>query len=211
MNLEYIIGNNTNGANPFKIFDALESFSGAKIEWAIKRMPYQAFMNSAYWFAVSSVAKSRAGMRCQVCNNPEGIQTHHRTYDTHGKEHLNMMDLVVLCALCHGLFHGHSNDLQQLKDKVVKPKVGRIAKRTIIPHTEEDLKLPDTPIVILTKELVANCRANGGFTNSTLRALGLTRQEMKAGWPARLIGKQMTNAEYRAAAEGRYIYNSGRL
>ena len=65
--------------------------------------------------------------------------------------------------------------------------------------------------VVLTRELINACRANGSFTNATLRALGMRRSNMMPGWPARLVGKEMSKDDYRKACEGKFLYNSGRL
>jgi replicative DNA helicase len=51
-------------------------------------------------------ALSRAGHRCQVCNSPDKLDVHHRTYERVGQEQLD--DLTVLCDRCHGLFHEHT-------------------------------------------------------------------------------------------------------
>jgi hypothetical protein len=207
MNLNYILNKRTDGANPFKIFAELSKFDKDALAFGIKRMSYQAFLLSSYWFAVASTAKSRAGMRCQVCNCPDKIQVHHRTYDTHGYEHLNMMDLVVLCDNCHGLFHGHQPPEyvpQRLRTR--EPKV-KLPKNLVIPHSDADVSIPDGEVIILTRELVDNCRANGSFTNATLNAFGLSKP-LVSGWTFRLIGKQMTREKYREAREGRFIYRA---
>jgi hypothetical protein len=206
--LDYVIANRTSGANPFKIFESLKGLDSAALCWAIKRMPYSEFLKSSYWFAVSTVAKSRSGMRCQVCNSGSGIQVHHRTYDTHGREHENMLDLVVLCENCHGLFHGH------IDSNFVPPKPpsnGHAKKCRTIPHSESDIFVPEseTGSIILTKELIDNCRANGSFTNATLRALGLTKATMTKGWTHRLLGTPIPQDAYRRAVEGKFVYSSG--
>lgn len=211
MKLEYIIAKRTGGANPFKIWEAIQKADKTAIKWAIKRMPYSCFLESAYWLAVSSVAKSRVKMRCQVCNSADGIAVHHRTYDSHGEEHENMHDLVVLCDNCHGLFHGHMparlppRALSDEHDR--KPK---IKQRLVIPHADVSSEMPEGDTITLTRELVDRCRTNGTFTNASLRALGQTKP-LLAGWPMRLIGKVLTRAQYHEALEGRFIYRSGPL
>lgn len=222
MNFKYVLSPKTHGANPFKIFDSLSGMDQEALRNSILAMPYKEFMGTAYWFAVSMVCKSRAGMRCQVCNSGAGIQTHHRTYDTHGAEHRNMMDLVVLCARCHGVFHGGITveyqapkpsqpiviyePMRERRERKVKRRKGYV-----IPHTEADLVMPDGEIITLTRELIYRCQTdNGGITNATIRALGVP-VPLLAGWPIRLEGKQLTRAQYREALEGRFIYNSGSL
>lgn len=63
MNLEYLVGSKTNGANPFKIWKALADYDADKLAFVVKRMPYPVFIRSAYWFAVATKAKANAGMR----------------------------------------------------------------------------------------------------------------------------------------------------
>ena len=41
--------------------------------------------------------------RCAICNSPDNIQVHHRTYERLGQERLS--DLIPLCDDCHSLFH----------------------------------------------------------------------------------------------------------
>lgn len=108
MTIEFPIANRPKAANAFQIFEEIGQLPQSTAEALcseIKRMEYQAFLASAYWFAVSTVVKSRAGNRCQLCNNPQGIQAHHRSYQHHGREHLHMEDLTVLCDACHTLHH----------------------------------------------------------------------------------------------------------
>lgn len=116
-------------------------------------------------------------MRCQVCNSSNNIQAHHRTYDTHGREHLHMNDLVVLCEICHGLFHGHSNTSPVIRQFVVRPKREKIPR--VAPHLASDIVIPEGNEIILTKQLIDSCRANGAFTNATLRGFGLKRPTLE--------------------------------
>jgi hypothetical protein len=201
MDINYTLRKKTDGANPFRIFEGLSKLDPQAIAFGIKRMAYQDFLNSAYWFAVSSVAKATAKMRCQVCNSGHQISTHHRTYDTHGFEHLNMVDLVVLCSNCHGLFHGHLAQAPTNGRKAYSPKIGR---HFVVPH--EPVVVPEDDPIVLTMDLINDCRANGSFTNATLRAFGMTRRKMTVGWIGRLVGTAMSNESYRLAAEGRFIY-----
>lgn len=63
---------------------------------------HDARIHSPEWEAMSRRAKERAGFRCQVCNSPRRLETHHRTYERLGHERDD--DLIVLCHECHGLF-----------------------------------------------------------------------------------------------------------
>lgn len=208
-----MIRQKSGGANPFSLFTALKSINPDALCFAIRRMPYAIFLQSNYWFAVSMTVKSKAGMRCQVCNCPDGIQVHHRDYSNHGREHLNMEDLVVLCSNCHGLFHGHKTFVPpplRLRDEQRTSKF-KLPKNFVVPHDPSEIVVPESDPIVLTNELVNACRANGSFTNATLRALGLKRRDVTSGWVSRLIGTTISREKYREAQEGKFIYKSGRL
>jgi 5-methylcytosine-specific restriction endonuclease McrA len=74
----------------------------------IRGMEYQDFLRTPYWKAIAAHSKFKAGYRCQVCNSPYDLATHHRNYAIHGFEHAHMYELVVLCNACHSKFHGQT-------------------------------------------------------------------------------------------------------
>lgn len=189
MNIDYLVRTRTNGANPFTIFDFCSKVDQSILELRIKQLPYEVFLSTAYWFSVSQTAKANAGMRCQVCNGCNELNVHHRTYDTHGREHSNMMDLVVLCSRCHGLFHGH------------------VERKPIKELDIDDGTIPDSDPVILTSRLVEMCRTEkGGFTNSTLDSLNVPRRGMTRGWAKRLIGTSVSRENFIKAVNGRIVF-----
>jgi replicative DNA helicase len=63
---------------------------------------YHEYLQSDQWKSIRLLALKRAGHRCQVCNNPEHLDAHHRTYERLGAEHLD--DVTILCGNCHDLF-----------------------------------------------------------------------------------------------------------
>lgn len=69
----------------------------------LKLMPYEEYLNTLEWAEKRAQALDRAKYRCQVCNSPDGLQVHHRTYENKGDE--KPEDLTVLCGKCHGLYH----------------------------------------------------------------------------------------------------------
>lgn len=73
----------------------------------IKNMEYQSFLKTPYWKAIAAHTKYKAGYRCQVCNSPYDLVTHHRNYGVHGFEHFYIQDLTVLCNNCHSKFHNY--------------------------------------------------------------------------------------------------------
>lgn len=70
-----------------------------------KSMDYYEFLKTPYWKAVSQYKKYKAGFKCNLCNDKEHLQTHHRTYTIRGMEHAKLEDLIVLCHDCHAKFH----------------------------------------------------------------------------------------------------------
>ena len=64
---------------------------------------YRAYLRSPEWQELRKAALKRAGGRCQVCNNPERLEVHHRTYERIFEETLD--DLTVLCRRCHETHH----------------------------------------------------------------------------------------------------------
>jgi len=211
MTLEYIVGRKTDGANPFHIFEELPAWDADTLASAINKLSYSEFLKSAYWFAVSTVVKARAGMRCQVCNSVNGIGAHHRTYSIHGREHLNMGDLTALCSNCHGLFHGHITSHRERHRQKKEPRIARErrSKEVVRPHTEADIVIPDEDPIRLTRELIDRCRTDAwAFTNATAKALGMTRGQLLHGWVRRMEGATISREKYREAVEGRFIYRA---
>lgn len=173
-------------------------------------MKYQEYLQSEYWNAVSKAVKARANYKCQVCNSPHDLNAHHRTYDHRGQEMQHLDDLVCLCRRCHGVFHGKIEPPAPEKQVVVeRPKKGR----GIINHTEVESHMPpnDGKPIVLDRELMIRLRTDKyGFTNATLRVLGI-KAPLVAGWVGRLYGTEISREQFKAALEGRYIFNSGRL
>lgn len=64
---------------------------------------YARHLKTTKWNQTRKAALQRAGYRCQVCNSPDSLNVHHRTYERLGHEH--PMDLTVLCRVCHKIFH----------------------------------------------------------------------------------------------------------
>lgn len=206
MSIKYLISPRTDGANPFQTFSSIKDSDKNDLAFQLKSLSYSDFLKTGYWFAVSHTAKARAGMRCQVCNQTDGIQVHHRTYATHGYEHDNMNDLTVLCSDCHGLFHGHKEVKQE--SKVRKERKRRDGTRRI-DYVAEPVAVPDGLSFVLTSKMINDCRTNGSFTNATLNALGAPCP-LIAGWIHRLTGTVIRRENYIKAIDGRGLYRKPR-
>lgn len=64
---------------------------------------YEAYLQSPEWQQRRKAALERAEYRCQICNSPQRLDAHHRTYERLGNE--EPADLTVLCRACHDTFH----------------------------------------------------------------------------------------------------------
>lgn len=65
-------------------------------------MDYQLYLQTYDWHIKRSAALKRAGYRCQVCNSPDNLNAHHRTYERLGNEQEG--DITILCTDCHALY-----------------------------------------------------------------------------------------------------------
>lgn len=70
---------------------------------SLATMPYSAYLETDHWQSVRAKALRRAGRRCQVCGARGRLDCHHNTYARRGCERTS--DVVVLCRVCHDLFH----------------------------------------------------------------------------------------------------------
>lgn len=82
-----------------------------------RKSSYQAHLASPYWKSVRKLVKERDGHRCVLCNTPEDLTVHHRTYKHVGQEMDNLGDLTTLCRPCHEMFHAHSDAKRKAKRK----------------------------------------------------------------------------------------------
>lgn len=84
---------------------ALERAAVWRMRQRLRTMPYKEYLDTPEWKSRSERMKRIAGNRCQVCNSPDNLNTHHRTYDRRGNEKMGEGgDLFVLCEECHELF-----------------------------------------------------------------------------------------------------------
>lgn len=157
--------------------------------------------------------KRRAGFRCQLCNSQMDLVAHHRCYDHQGNELEHLDDLTCLCQRCHSIFHCKTEPGKVNTPKVKPPK--RMDREITgspkyeVPHLESEV-LRDMPEgcgpITLSLELVNRLRTNGAFCNGAIRPLGLTKKDMIAGWPRRLVGMVVSREVYEQCLRGRYQY-----
>jgi len=175
------------------------------------KQAYEDYLKTDYWREVSSKVKERAGYRCQVCNSPEDLEAHHRTYSHRGDELNHLEDLTCLCRRCH---HGHHFPAKPevkviVKEIVVYKKAKKQAKQQRKPKwtpSSESLMPPGNWPITLTKKLIQQLRTDaGGFTSATLRALGVPVNPV-SGWSRKLVGRIIERHKYREALDGRNIF-----
>lgn len=80
----------------------------------MKYKNYKEYLTSDEWQRLRNLKLKQAEHKCQLCNSPEHLQIHHRTYQRLYKEDLN--DLTVLCGSCHSKFH---MTIEQILDKEI--------------------------------------------------------------------------------------------
>lgn len=68
---------------------------------------YQEYLQSYEWQQKTDECKRRAGKRCQICNSPYSLESHHRKYGTWGDE--SVKDLLCVCRGCHAVITEHVN------------------------------------------------------------------------------------------------------
>jgi 5-methylcytosine-specific restriction endonuclease McrA len=69
----------------------------------LRRPDYHRYIQSDAWRKRADECKRRAGYRCQLCNSPDRLEAHHRTYERLGREEPG--DLTCLCHRCHQEYH----------------------------------------------------------------------------------------------------------
>ena len=72
---------------------------------AIRKMPYDSFLNTPYWRLSSLQTKRESGWRCARCGARRNLVVHHENYRRHGYEMYHTHDLVCLCKSCHDRIH----------------------------------------------------------------------------------------------------------
>lgn len=75
---------------------------------------YEAYLQSPEWRERRRRTLERDGYRCRVCNSPDNLDAHHRTYERFGEE-LDE-DLTTLCRRCHDFFHDIERSDEPLPD-----------------------------------------------------------------------------------------------
>jgi hypothetical protein len=71
---------------------------------ALRRLPYQEYLQTSHWHRVRILALERGHHRCALCPAERELEVHHRNYARKGFEQAD--DVIVLCRACHQRHHG---------------------------------------------------------------------------------------------------------
>ena len=101
-------------------------------------MTYEQHLQSAYWRALREQAFARDNWRCVLCDSPEELQCHHRTYVRLGKEELR--DCFTLCTPCHDVITDHQRR-QRYTTRELPPmqEVGPVAAVTMFGSSYQEI------------------------------------------------------------------------
>lgn len=93
-------------------------------------LPYEEYLKCDHWQTMRRLALEAAENRCILCDSPDNLAVHHRTYLRRGYEKLS--DLVVLCGECHERVHDRLKSVDDTPDDDLRDLLsrGRHGKRT---------------------------------------------------------------------------------
>jgi hypothetical protein len=101
-------------------------------------MSYKSFLRTIYWSFIRDYLLEKIP-KCSQCGSNERLNVHHRSYEHHGWEHLNLDDLIVLCQECHKNQHVPIRDITDLFDTLLKGEIIRhVLKRPYVENPNYD-------------------------------------------------------------------------
>lgn len=69
----------------------------------MNRTEYAAYLRSPHWRRLRKRYQAERPWACDICEDDERLELHHKTYDRVGDGQLD--DLIPLCQRCHSLLH----------------------------------------------------------------------------------------------------------
>lgn len=108
---------------------------------ALKKMSFQEFLKTNFWFYVRRLALEATKFRCSECDSSRDPRVYHLTFKHKGFEDQHLEDLVVLCQRCYGKRHGQPTPKQKQNDKLTEPHFGGGDVTNCRPMTPEELRL----------------------------------------------------------------------
>lgn len=97
--------NNTPSKKFNALLIAIDNCAIQQITDYIKSMQYYDFLKTQYWKVIANKKRLQNNFKCELCSSEEKIVAHHKNYDIHGYEHINLKELIALCNDCHSKFH----------------------------------------------------------------------------------------------------------
>jgi hypothetical protein len=77
---------------------------------------YDQYLQSPHWKRIRIKAIEQSNHLCSLCKSKDNLNVHHNDYSRLGEE-LDS-DVIVLCKVCHGLFH-QQGKLQDCEDRII--------------------------------------------------------------------------------------------
>lgn len=72
------------------------------VQEEILNMDYQSFLRTAYWAAIATYVKGKAGKKCEVCGATDvKLKAIRRHFDNYGRDLLHLEDFKCVCEKCH--------------------------------------------------------------------------------------------------------------
>lgn len=157
---------------------------------------YHDYLRSDAWKVVARTVKEHAGFRCQVCNSPDDLVAHHRSYAHLGDEMNHLGDLTCLCRPCHERYH----DPKEVNGRMVcmRMPVKSMAVKSAHNHRCRTAKVKRKHLQFSEEELNAMYEVTDSNhtqlyaykdTLNTLSDNGINYG--KKGWMRRAIGKYL--------------------
>src|ERR1700741_4863627 len=87
------------------------------------------FYKTPHWLVLRQRVFARDDWRCVLCDSPENIECHHRTYARKGKEELR--DCYTLCEPCHDVVTDYQRRLRYATREL--PPVQEVAIPQAVP------------------------------------------------------------------------------
>lgn len=171
-------------------------------------MRYDDYLQTDRWKELAALVKDRAERRCVLCNSPEKLVAHHRTYERVGRE--RMQDLTCLCDPCHQTFHQHRKLWgESMRSEAISQPARYVgmAKAKKAPETALDdafvitgttpVSAPSTP-----KGMIAVSRKNKKRLKMSKETWAYMHKNgidpRKSGWADRMVGRVVPESFFHA-------------
>jgi hypothetical protein len=186
-----------------------------------QKSSYSDWLNTDEWRDIATRAYARDGFRCRICNSPDNLHAHHRTYAHRGNELHHLEDLTTLCGRCHKLYH-HIKRANEGNVRLVEPQKPKEIPKFIPRHLRPKPKLDPalerkrrgycerTKTWVLNELSMEPLCFNRRRFKQVLTALGFSKHLCKKrNWKKKLYGLVVTEEKYEnALAEAKKTLNA---